>query len=326
MFSNSQSAPVTPAHNHMSTRAHAAQERPSAPSKSEVEEERHGDLHVRGTEKLSRSIRRNMTNGWVHYDFDGSAACWHFTNGADSTRAWARLCVWCQGDKSLVIFSLTLVHKGSPPVRQQPIWNSASLTELEESLASLVDFSSLNQLLRSKRLTVFYIWYYLSFALRSDCPVSGTLCSSWLHLPSQMNPRREAERKGAFSCHCPATATSQMQGRSRQTRSHLTCWGKPKATLVNTGRTCPTCCGRRWNPQPCVVRHVPIPKCFVLNLFALLNNYTAQDKFQMPFFSWCSSEAYPWKPGLTRVSFFVYFCWRRHPVDCRKPRCTHSYL
>lgn len=50
---------MTPADYHMSTRAHAAQERPSALSKAEAE--RHGDLHVSAKEELRRGMRRNMT-------------------------------------------------------------------------------------------------------------------------------------------------------------------------------------------------------------------------------------------------------------------------
>lgn len=150
MFSNSQSAPVTPADYHMSARAHAAQERPLAPSKSAAESERHSDLHVNGKERLRRGKRRNMTNGWVHKDFDGSAACWHFTNGADSTRAWARLCVWCQCDKSLVISSLTrgLWSTKAHLQLQYTVYSSrsgtATLAGLDEILASLLDLTSLN--------------------------------------------------------------------------------------------------------------------------------------------------------------------------------------
>lgn len=56
MSSNSQTAPVTPADYHMSARAHAAQERPTAPAKAEAE--RHGDLHVRAEEELRKRYEK----------------------------------------------------------------------------------------------------------------------------------------------------------------------------------------------------------------------------------------------------------------------------
>lgn len=53
---------MTPADYHMSTHAHAAQERPLAPFKADAEAERHNDLPVSREEKPRRGIRRNMTN------------------------------------------------------------------------------------------------------------------------------------------------------------------------------------------------------------------------------------------------------------------------
>lgn len=62
MFINTKSTTVTPADYHMSTHAHAAQERPLAPFKAEAEAERHSDLPVSREVKPRRGIRRNMTN------------------------------------------------------------------------------------------------------------------------------------------------------------------------------------------------------------------------------------------------------------------------
>lgn len=121
----------------------------------------------------------------------------------------------------ILSYTLTLVHNGSPPVTQQPVWNAASLTGLAESLASLLHLPALNQLLKSKRLqTAFHTGYYLSFALRTGCPVSTVR-----RVPDArqlVQQHQLTEREGAFSCHGAATFTGQMEGRSLQPRSH--CW------------------------------------------------------------------------------------------------------
>lgn len=65
--------------------------RPSAPFMCDSG----SDLHVRSKEMLQRGVRRppNMTNDWLRKVFDCSAACWHFTNGSDSTTARVFVCV-----------------------------------------------------------------------------------------------------------------------------------------------------------------------------------------------------------------------------------------